>query len=416
MMNIERNMTLYRQDGAVTILISLVMLFLVTLVVLTTSKTVLMEQKIASNSLRSEQSFEAAETGIQQALNYIGNDPSWDYLEELIAGDNFNIFETSSPADTTPDVNTGTLPDGSSYALTISSIDLTGDTKFIGIVSTGNSDDGIASRTVSRLIKFIDPLPFPLGNPLLTGGGATVTGSANVWNPEGHSTIWSGGSINVGSNTHIADPTDSDYPDCMETPMTCSTITSSTGTLTGLDVIEEDSSLASLTNAEFFKNFFGMSKAEYKNTQVTLEVNSANINNEWDAATPGANHAENQVIWVDATAAEASIAGGGVVGCEDSTTTNNAYGENTCPDAKRTPSIMIVDGDLRLTGNFDHYGILFVTGEIFAAGSARIEGALVIGGGSGNTGSMDVWFNSEMVKGAGEGNNWGGSDGGWRDF
>jgi hypothetical protein len=414
-MTVHHYQTLHQQRGVTTILISVIMLFLVTLVVLTTSKTVLMEQKIASNMVRSEQSLEAAETGLQEALNYLSSITDWTTITALSAGDAFNIFDTD--ANGTVDSNTGTQADGSSYTLVLGAgSDLTADPLVIEIQSTGVSDDGVATRVVNRLIKFIDPVPFPLDNPILSGGGATISGSADVWNPEGHSTIWSGGSVNTGSNTHIANPDDGSYPDCMETPMTCSLIASSTSTLTGLDVVEQDSSLAALSDDDFFKNFFGMSKSEYKNMMVSLEVSAGNITNEWDAASPGVDHAQNEIIWVDATSGDAMLNGNHVSGCETNSTANDAYGNATCLAAERKPSILIIDGNLKLVGNFDHYGIVFVTGKIFGAGTARIEGSLVVGGEADTTGTLDVWFNSDMVKGAGQGNNWGGSDGGWRDF
>jgi len=427
-MTTHQNQHIDRQRGAVTILISIVMLLLITMVVLTTSKTVLMEQKISSNAVRSGQSLESAETGLQEALNYLSTNPNWNYIQALSSGDPFNIFETSSPADTTPDVNTGTLTNSSgttsgSYTLTLGSkSDMSADPVIIEIVSTGVSDDGVASRVVTRLIKFIDPLPFPLDNPVLSGAGATLSGTARVQNPEGNSTIWSGGNVNTGSNTLIANPDSvdtggaSNYPDCMETPMTCQIIPSSTSTLKGLDIVEQDSSLASLTNDAFFKNFFGMTKTEYKNMMVSLQVSPGNVTNEWDASSPGVSHAQNEIIWVDATSSTPMLNGNNVSGCQTSSTANDAYGNATCLSTERTPSILIVDGDLKLVGNFDFYGILFVTGNIFGAGTARVEGSVVVGGQSNTTGTLDVWFNSDMVKGAGTGNNWGGSDGGWRDF
>ncbi|NOR51910.1 MAG: hypothetical protein GQ470_04755 [Gammaproteobacteria bacterium] len=429
-MTFPKNQTLFRQHGATTILLSLIVLFIITMVVLTTSKTVLMEQKIASNMFRGEQSMEAAETGIQEALNYLSGTPDWDTIEALNTGDALNVFETDASS-SGPDSNTGTLADGSAYTLTLGSgSNVTGDPMAIEIVATGVSDDALATKVVSRLIKFTDPMPYPLDNPILSGGGATISGSATVYNPEGHSTIWSGGTVNTGSNTFIASPESEDssgianYPDCMETAMTCDVIASSTSSLTGLDIIEQDTSLDALTDDEFFVNFFGMSKTEYKNTMVSLEVDGGDITNDWDAASPGINLAQSAIIWVtsDATAGEAKIAGGTVSGCKTTSTANDAYGNATCISSddsdidERAPSTIIIEGDLTITGNMDHYGILFVTGEITATGSARIEGSLVIAGGSGNTGSMEIWFNSELIESSGKGSGMGGSDGGWRDF
>src|SRR5690242_2231163 len=75
----RKQMTLNtRQRGVLTLVVSLAILVLSTLVTFSVTKAILMEQKISNNELRAKQAFEAAETGMLEAMNYIDNGPNRD--------------------------------------------------------------------------------------------------------------------------------------------------------------------------------------------------------------------------------------------------------------------------------------------------------------------------------------------------
>ena len=113
-----------------------------------------------------------------------------------------------------------------SATVTVTLTDLSSNMTNIQIVATGRSDDGTAVRQITQTIMTINPLPNAPDNPVITRGSMVIGGSATVHNPEGHSTIWSGDDVDLGSNnstaTEIADSTQVSYPGCMYTPMTCS--------------------------------------------------------------------------------------------------------------------------------------------------------------------------------------------------
>lgn len=384
-----------RQAGVLTLVISLVILTLSTLVTFNLSKAVLMEQKISNNDLRAKQAFEAAEAGMIAATAYLANDPD-------VNGDGTidPVFDTDN--DGQGDTNTSTFGVGSA---TVTATDLSGDMTVLLVASQGFSDDRSATRTITQTVSTINPLPNMPDNPLTTRGSVVIGGSATVHNPEGHSTIWSGADIDLGSNnstsTEVPDVGGAGYPACMDTPMNCSLVSASNRLIAGVDVIENDSSLGALSGDEFFQNFFGLSPTTYRSSTATIDTTSA-------AFTANAHLATHEVIWVDGDVSLNGI----TVGC-----TTAVNGGNVCPTANTKPSIVIIDGNASFSGNVHFYGLLFVTGNTSGSGNTTVTGAMVIGGtASSGGGSLDIWYNSGVLSATSKAGASTGSSGTWKDF
>jgi hypothetical protein len=277
----------------------------------------------------------------------------------------------------------------------------------IGIVAQGFSDDSSATRTVRRALASLDPLPRAPDNPLTTKGAVVITGSATVINPEGHSTIWSGGDVDLGSNnsthTEVADPTDANYPGCMDTSLTCGTVSSSNKVTDGLDVVDHDANLAGLSADAFFENFFGMSLQAYRDSMVTLDTTAANADADVQLAS-------NEVIWVEG---DAAFDNNTTVGCGVP-----VMGAGVCASADQKPSIMIINGDATFDGTPHFYGLVFVTGTIAVSGNSTVYGALMSAGGLVNSagGSLDVIFNSDLLQALRANGPLAAAAGSWRDF
>jgi hypothetical protein len=382
-----------------------VLLLLITLVGFYTSRTVVLERKIAGNDFRTRQAFEAAESGIHMALAYIGRRGGADKNDDGILDP---VFDTD--ADGNGDTNTLTFGNFSSVTVT-----LTGVFPTIGIQADGFSDDRTASRTIHAVGSTADALPNAPTNPLTSKGSVVISGSATAHNPEGSSTIWSGSDVNLGSNnataTNIADPSSAGYPDCMDTPMTCSTTRSSTKTSVGLDVIEYDSSLTNLSAEELFENFFGLSTANYFESRVTLNVNAANANNlSTDDSNPGVHLATGEVIWVEG---DTTLSNNTTVGCEV-----ELNGGAACPAASTDPSILIINGSLTTDGSPSFYGVVYVIGNMQLNGNTTITGAAVSSGQltNGAGGSVDIWYNSDVLDAARDNGRLAAAPGSWHDW
>ena len=393
------------QHGAVTLVLAIVLLVLTSMVAAYTGSTVLFEQKVSANEFRAGQAFEAAESGLSSAIAYMAARGGADKDRDGVIDPVYDL-----DGDGIGDVNTDTFSDNSSVAVSIG-----GAFPNYAIEAVGVSDDLTATRTVRMIGTSVDALPNVPQNPLTTRGEVVLNGSATVSNPEGHSTIWGGEDVDLGSNnataTNIADPNDSGYPTCMDTPMTCGTTRSSTKVAVGMDVIENDSSLANLTESQMFQNFFGSSMANYRESRVTLEVAGANANNlSTDDANPGIHLATGEVIWVE-----------GDTVLENTTTVGCAVpvvGAGNCDEADLDPSVLIINGNLETKGTPTFYGIVYVIGSIFLGGNNTVHGAMVVSGQIQSTtgGSLDILYNSDVLGASRDNGPLAGSPGSWRDW
>jgi len=385
------------QKGAITLAVSMAILMLSTLVVFNVSKAILMEQKITNNDGRAKQAFEAAEAGILAAVNYLTNDP--DVNTDGVIDP---VFDTN--ADGLGDSSTTTVGTG---RVVVATTDLSGgNMTSIRIVAQGFSDDSSASRTITQTLVTINPLPNAPENPVVTKGSMTVSGAATVHNPEGHSTIWTGSDVDLGSNnstaTEVPDIGDAGYPACMDTPMTCVLVDASNRLTAGVDVIANDSSLASLTSEEFFVNFFGNNPTTYRSSMGTIETTTADVNTDADLAA-------HEVIWIEGDASFSGV----TVGCKVSVT-----GSNVCSNANTKPSIIIVNGDASFSGGNQFYGIVYVMGNVSLSGSTTVYGSIVVAGDASSSagGSLDIWFQSDVLAGTALAGASTGSAGTWKDF
>ncbi|OUS30403.1 hypothetical protein A9Q98_05270 [Thalassotalea sp. 42_200_T64] len=396
-----------KQQGMVVLALSIILLLLITSVSLYLARTLMFEQKLTNNGIRAKQAFEAAEAGYAVAQEYFIKG-----IEDNTAEGKYQIF--ASIADGDDDSFRGTLSD-SSFAVTLTEIDVDG-LIAIGISSTGTSADGTASKIIASDVVALNPIPNTPDNPISTKGAFTIGGSVTVHNSEGHSTIWSGGNVDVGSNnatkTLIADPNGANYPACMDIPGECSTIESSNRDMAGLDIVEHDSDLANLTSDEMFANFFGMTPAAYKDTMATRIIDPANpgqasgdCGNSWSGC---ADMALNEVIWYEGNVDET----GSSIGCATKVT-----GNNVCSQTNQYPSIVIINGDATFSGTPHFYGILFVIGNLNGTGNMTLHGAMVTAA-EANTGngSLDIYYNSRLLENLETIGPRAISSGSWKDF
>jgi len=381
-----------RQGGVITMVVSLGILLLTTLVVFNVANAILMEQRIVNNDARSKQAFEAAEAGLTAATTYIRIDP--DRNNDGVIDP---VFDTTG--DGIGDSDTQTVGQGS---VVVTTEDLSGgDMLSVRISAQGFSDDMSATRTVTYTLIRVNPLPNSPENPLTSRGAAIVSGAATVHNPEGHSTIWSGTDVDLGSNnttsTRVPDTNHSGYPACMDIPMTCALVSSSNRQMLGVDVIENDSSLGGLNQSEFFQNYFGMTPTAYRSAMATIDTTSA----------ADAHLATHEVVWIEGD----TTFNNATVGCEV-----HVPGNNTCPQANIKPSIVIVNGNASFSGTPKIYGLLFVLGNVNLTGNTTVFGALAAGGDMGGSGNLDIWYNSQVLKNTQFAGAATGSAGTWRDF
>jgi hypothetical protein len=389
------------QRGVVTLVISLVILFLSTYVVFNVSKAILMEQKISNNDTRAKKAFEAAEAGMNAAISYLSDDPDVDadgcidfiFDTDMDGNTDSYALELESSSVVVSVRTTPCVPPGAENMQSIT------------LVSQGFSDDRSATRRITTRMDTIDPLPNRPENPLTVRGGVTIGGSATVHNPEGFSTIWSGNSVQLSGNsvtTEVPDLLDEGYPACMDFPETCELVETSDAQGVGVDVVENDASLGNLTPEEFFTNFFGMDMDTYRASMATIDTAGTAAENDADLAG-------HEVIWVDGDVEMTGV----TVGCTEEA--NNG----DCDADKRKPSILIIDGDVEFKGNCLFFGIVFILGDATLTGNVTVHGSATVAGSAvdgGAGGSLDIWFNSNMLDQTALAGASAGTAGSWKDF
>ena len=394
---------LRNQKGAATIAMAIILLILISIAVFTVNGSVVRETKVINSGVRSQQAFEAAEAGLAAATDYFKED--WDRDNDEIIDP---VYDTDG--DGIGDINSAVVGTG---RVEITTTDVSsGIMKMIRVESTGFSDDSTATRTVTQIVSKPDPTPNLPDNPLTTRISIDVDGSATVLNPEGNTNIWSGGEADIFSNnsvaTEIADPQDPDYPDCMETPLTCNTIPSSNQLNAGSDILAKDSRLQNSSEDDLFLYYFGLPKSVYRDYIVTLETTGATANSD-------AQYATEEIIWID-----------GDVNLENTTTIGwsvNVTAGSPCPDSPLRTSILIIDGNATMSGT-TLFGMVYVTGNAIIADSTDIHGALVVGNNlivqetstTGTAGSLDLVYNSDVLRSARRSGSMLPVAGSWKDF
>jgi hypothetical protein len=432
-----------QQAGAVTLAMSLILLFLITLVTLGITRNISIEKKFSNNDVRSSLAFEAAEAGVAAAFGYLEN--------RVVVGsgiqlDAYTVNNTDQPSpfynfDYDGDrayrgeLDTGSYivrifrpdddPDDPDPA--ISSSTVISDQNF-KIVSTGFSDDLSATRTISLIASRNQALEEIAGNPLIAKGLVNSGGSFTVINPEGDTTIWSGDDVDLssgnGTETEIPDPFKTGYPECMSTPLLCDTIDTSNKTLgAGPDVIEYDTNLSNLSTAELFEKYFG-------SNDVDAYAESDEVTHNTNAGDPQINGLTESVIVLSdpdpgcAPNCVVSIPANTYIGCPNKPAANKA-----CPDVDpavnpnpdewpSVASIVIINGDLEFNGNIHISGLLFVNGKVIDGnGNLSVYGAMITDGVSNDvSGSIDITYHSGLLAQASLLGPSYAPPGGWRDF
>lgn len=270
----------------------------------------------------------------------------------------------------------------------IQTIGKTSDGKLLKVITGVASTSSITSNIIDK--------PLTVRGPVLVGEAAVT-----IHNPKGHSTIWSGGPVKLGSNsqtmTRIPDPSDrANYPDCLWDDKNCNLITASTKDSLALDVVDRDHELAQMSRPSLFASVFGLTLDQYKNKRVDVFTKASNISNVLETRLSSADKAAGKVIWIEGDVALQNMTLGcdwGASGKDNTVTNENCL--NT--DTEYKPFVLIVNGKLTLKGDTNLFGFVYVNGDLISYGHNRIEGALIVA----NTaqlvkGSVDIRYDASV--------------------
>ncbi len=292
----------HRQRGAAALIVSIILLFGMTVIAFFVNRNMIFEQRTSANQYRTTKAFEMAEAGLEWAVAQLNTEAprvvapgcttttgaatgsfAWRYLTISAAG--IGVVANGRPAGSIasngavtaqcPTPGTAATLGASSeprfmvefsrtgvtdpYSVRIISRGCTNAGSFCVDGTTGTPADGVA--VVSAIYKMKPALPLAPGAGLVTGGAASVGGNMNVINEDRASngiTINSGSIVNLGSGTEVY------------------TIG---GTAPQTSVLDNDPSLRNLTNADgtgeiMFQSFFGQNYTEYQESPKTWIITS----------------------------------------------------------------------------------------------------------------------------------------------
>jgi len=363
------------QRGAATLFTAVMILLGITLVTLTTSKTVLVETQTAADNYRTAQAVAAANYAMDYGVSYFDNggfDQVINANGTAIAGctpDTANghdciVDRVAVPNLTSADSNqttTATLTFNNAVGTRCIPTGTAPSMKKGLITATGLSDDGLASRTISQCVGTLNLLKNDgPKQPLVAQGNVALTGNAKIINRYTNTTIWSGDDVSIGSSsameTYIKNPAAGTLTQAqlLDTDGDNNTqLVSNRNLGNGLDIIDKDPSLGTLISLDFFKNFFNVdSREQLKAMAAAAGQSYTSIS---DAITTPV---KSGLIWVEGNQ---SMNGG-------------AIGSITAP------AIVIINGDFTIGGGATIYGVLYVTGKYTINGTPQVIGTNVVEG------------------------------------
>jgi Tfp pilus assembly protein PilX len=336
--------SLKKLEGVTTIVMTVLLLVTGTLIVLFAANFTLMQTKVSANQYRNQMAYEAAQAGLEFGINYLEQNST-----AIMASKSGGFIQPYSDANT---LNVS-LTNGSKYTIGYTN-PIASNYTLITITSTGVSDDGTATRVVSQQVQQGSFLFAPGKNSMLTKGSLVMSGNTTVTNTTYNSTIETGGSTTASGNFKTVTAGG----------------TSSTSSHFGSDIQQNVTALANTSNADLFADYFGMSTTQFQASAGQTFTNNSNYSSALNGIT-------GTTVWINQTSGTAAFSGNTTVGTASS------------------PVIMVVNGNLSISGNFTLNGFMFVIGA--ATATTDISGNVTITGGLVTTDNLNFSGNGSMT-------------------
>ncbi|MES2217505.1 MAG: PilX N-terminal domain-containing pilus assembly protein [Pseudomonadota bacterium] len=342
------------QLGATTLVIATMLLVTATLIVLFAGSYSLMQQKITANQYRNQQAYAAAEAGLEFGINYlqantsaITGSPSGGHIPNYTSASTTNVTLANNAKFSIVYTN----PVASNYNL-------------IQITSTGISDDGTATRVVQQQVQYGSVLFTPSQNSLTTKGSVVLSGNATLKNTQYNTNMVLANGVTMSGNVSTV----------------TSTGTSSTPGHIGSDIQQNNATLAAMSVATLFSDYFGAPYATIQSQMAHVYTSSGASN-----YSSILNGITGTTVWINQTSGVATISG------------------NTTIGSPTKPVLLIVNGPINISGNTNLYGFLFVVGTTAAttdiSGNLNINGGMATGDNLNISGNTNITYNSSLLVG-----------------
>lgn len=329
-----------RQAGAALLIMTLILMLAAGLMLVYGSSYGILQEKTANNQQDANKAMAAAEAGLDYAIAFLSANAST--VTGSQSGGNINYT-----------IATTTQSDNSTYSISITN-PTTSDYKRLQVTSTGTSPDGTSQRIVRQEV-------YSSGSSVQYA----VTTKQNL-NMSGNSSIEGTYGVNAGGSV------------------------SQSGSSSASNVNDNDSSLSTLTDAQFFNKFFGASTA-------TVQANSAYYATQ--LSVPWSTVSGN--VWVDSSVV---MAGDTTIGSPTS------------------PVVLIVNGSFTGLGNITIYGLVYTmsnTSLTSITGSVNVIGGVVSEGNISTSGNSTITYDENVLGQLpilGSGSSYAKIPGSWYDF
>lgn len=335
--------TFRKQQGMATVLISVILLAGLSILTLYANRVAIFDLKTTANQINSNLAFQAAEYGLEQTVANI-QEMSW-RTANLVDADNNNVMD--------PTIANNNFGTSQSFTATITRLS-TGDNSILRIDSRGCSDGcspcvNTCANTsqVSQIMMFKSALSGKPSAPMTAKGSVSTGGNADIVNldPSTSGLTVHSGSTNVQTGS--------------------ATLHSLPGTPPEASVAKGDTTLSTLTDDQFFEEFFGDTKTNVQASSVS--VNPANANSQLNGMT-------GKKIWIEG---------------------NTHINSNVTIGSLAEPVILIVNGELQVNGTVTIYGLVYCTSIVWdntGMGNVNIYGAAVAEGSFTGNGTPTITY------------------------
>ena len=344
------------QQGIATLVVAMVLMVIAATTLLVLGERLSLEHKVNANEYRAMQAFNAAEAGLEYGLEYLSENKDLVILDI----DTNGVIDPFSSAST----NNVRLADGSSYSVSFSN-PIANNFDLIQITATGTSSDNTTTRVVRQLTQYSTFATQNVDSPIVVKGSVLLEGNPEINNPQHLTTIKTGAGVTL---TGSAETNSTDG---------VTTYSSSPGSIDS-DIQQNLPELTNITDAELFEQYFGVPKSAIQDMADYSYEGSGNYSAELSGKTAS-------IIWIDKAPGEESLA-------------VSIPGPITIGSADN-PVVLIVNGDLSITGTVDFYGVIYASGnaDIGSSGTPRIYGAVVTSGNYNMHGTAQVNYNDSYL-------------------
>ena len=417
---------LHSQRGAATLVVTILLLFAMTLIAAYANRNLVFEQRTSANQVRSTQAFEAAEAGLEWALAMLnqrrrlgadclpsGDENARSFRERSLrysAVDGLHMpitWDDGGKATalraacvrtaqgwtcSCPSAGPTSLaePDGSSahpaFSVELGAgpragmvrVSATGCTRLGPPCGNGERKSGDANMQVQALVALVPGLSTPPLAPLTVKDAVNVAGLLGL-----HSADAAAGGIVLHAGGSVAMPN--------------ARITTAPGGSTSTAWVDSDTTLAAASTARFFTSFFGLDKSTWRDLPAVARFA---CESSCGAALAAAIDGGTQpLIWIDG---DLQVEGPLVLG------------------SRERPVMLVASGAVRLSGGVTVHGVVHgasVAWNDTGAGGAIVRGAAMSESSFGGNGSPDLVYDP-VVLAALKGNTgtFARVPGSWKDF